>query len=75
MVNRTGIIVVDLAAAKAESVVGATICDPSANQIGRQLGQPVVLILGPAVRDGEILALNIADFFRALAECAQMVRL
>jgi hypothetical protein len=46
-------------------------CDPSANQIGRQLGQPVVLILGPAVRDGDILALNIADFFRALAECAQ----
>ena len=48
--------------------------DLSANQFGRQRRQPVELILGPAVIDRHVLALDIAGVFQALAKCAQLVR-
>ena len=48
--------------------------DPSANQIGRQRRQPIDLILGPAVFDRDVLALDIAGFLQALAKCAQTIR-
>jgi hypothetical protein len=37
--------------------------DLSANEIGRQRGQPLGLVFGPAIFDREILALNIATLF------------
>ena len=48
--------------------------DLPANQIGRQLRQPMDLILGPAVQDRNVLALDIAGVFQALAKAAQTVR-
>src|SRR5262249_20887367 len=45
--------------------------DLSANQVGCQLWQPIHLILGPAVFDRHVLALNIADILQALAKSAQ----
>ena len=48
--------------------------DLSANQIGRQLRQPIDLILGPAVYDRHVLALDIAGLLQALAKSAQTVR-
>ena len=48
--------------------------DLSANQIGRQRRQPIDLILGPAVFDRHVLALDIAGLLQALAKCAQTVR-
>ena len=48
--------------------------DLSANQFGRQRRQSIDLILGPAVFDRHVLALDIAGVFEALAECAQTVR-
>jgi hypothetical protein len=47
--------------------------DLSANEISRQCGQPIVVILREAVFDHEILALDIASFFQALAERGQKV--
>src|SRR5262249_29906980 len=49
-------------------------CDLSVNQFGRQLRQSVDLILGPAVFDGRVLALDVADLLYALAELAHAVR-
>jgi hypothetical protein len=40
----------------------------AANQIGRQLMQPIDLILGEAVRDRYVLALDVAGLLQALAE-------
>jgi hypothetical protein len=48
--------------------------DPSANQFGRQLRQPVVLTLRPAVFDRYGLALDIAGVFEALTKSAQALR-
>jgi hypothetical protein len=48
--------------------------DPSANQIGRQRRQPVVLTLRPAVFDRYGLALDIAGVFEALTKSAQALR-
>ena len=48
--------------------------DPSANQFGRQRRQSIDLILGPAVFDRHVLALDIAGVLQALAKCAQTVR-
>ena len=48
--------------------------DLPANQIGRQLRQSIELILGPAVHDRHVLALDIAGLFQALAKSAQTVR-
>ena len=48
--------------------------DLPANQFGRQRRQPIGLTLGPAVFDRHVLALDIAGFLQALAECAQTVR-
>ena len=45
-----------------------------ANQVGRQRRQPIELTLGPAVFDCQVLALDKACVFEALAECAQTVR-
>src|SRR5262245_36670546 len=42
----------------------------SANQIGRQLRQSIKLVLGPAVDDRDVLALDITGLFQALAKCA-----
>jgi hypothetical protein len=46
-------------------------CDLSTNQFGRQHRETIALIVGPAILDGHVLALNIADVFEALAESAQ----
>ena len=43
----------------------------AANQFGRQRRQSIDLILGPAVDDRHVLALDVPDFFEALAKCAQ----
>ena len=48
--------------------------DLSANQFGRQFRQSIELILGPAVFDGHVLALDVAAILQALAKCAQTVR-
>jgi hypothetical protein len=46
----------------------------TANQIGRQRRQPIDLILGPAVFDRYVLALDVANLLEALAKCAQTLR-
>ena len=48
--------------------------DLAANQFGRQRRQSIHLILGPAVFDRYVLALDVAALLQALAECAQTVR-
>ena len=47
--------------------------DLPADQFGRQRRQPIHLILGPAVFDRHVLALDIAGVFQALTKCAQTV--
>src|SRR5262245_25947984 len=47
--------------------------NPSANQIGRKLRQPVVLSLRPAVFDRDVLALHEARLVQPLAKSAQTV--
>src|SRR5262245_65474434 len=44
-----------------------------ANQLGRQPGQPIHLILGPAIFDRHALALDIASILEALAEWAEKI--
>jgi len=44
--------------------------DPAANEVGRQRRQPIHLILGPAVFNRDVLALDIAGVLQALAERA-----
>jgi hypothetical protein len=46
----------------------------AANKIGRQLRQSIKLILGPAVDDRYVLALDITSLFQALAKCSQPFR-
>jgi hypothetical protein len=48
--------------------------DLAASQLGRQLRKSIDLILGPAVYDRHVLALDIAGVLQALAKCAQSVR-
>jgi hypothetical protein len=48
--------------------------DASANQIGRQLRQPVISTLRPAVFDCHVLAFDIAGLLQALAKSAHTVR-
>ena len=48
--------------------------DLSANQFGRQRRQPIELIVGPAVFDRHVLALDIAALLQGLAKYAQIVR-
>src|SRR5262249_59414116 len=48
--------------------------DLPANQIGRQRRQPAKLIVGPAVFDRYVFALDIAGIFEATAKSAQTVR-
>jgi hypothetical protein len=48
--------------------------DPLANQIDRQPGQQVEPVVGPAVFDRDVLALDIAVILQALAESAQAFR-
>ena len=71
-----GIVVVAALAANADGVTSGRDDhgDLSANQFGRQRRQPIELILGPAVFDRHVLALDIAGLLQALAECAQTVR-
>jgi hypothetical protein len=45
---------------------------PPANQLGRQRRQPIELIVGRAVFDCDVLALNIAGFVQTLAKCAEL---
>ena len=45
-----------------------------ANQLGRQVGKSIHLILGPTIVDRHVLALDIAVFFEALAKCAHNER-
>src|SRR5215470_13283296 len=44
----------------------------TAYQIGCEVGQSVVLVLRPAILDRHILALDVAGFTKALAECGQI---
>src|SRR5262249_38591444 len=44
----------------------------TAYQIGCEVGQSVGLVLRPAVLDRHILALDVAGFTKALAECGQI---
>jgi hypothetical protein len=44
----------------------------TAYQIDCEVGQYVVLVLRPAILDRHILALNVAGFTKALAECGQI---
>ena len=48
--------------------------DLPANQLGRQCRQSIVLTLGPAVFDRNVLALDIAGLLEALVKYAQTVR-
>ena len=43
----------------------------SANEIGGQRGQPIVLALRPAVFDRDILVFNVADFVQAPEEAGR----
>src|SRR5262249_27646017 len=47
--------------------------DPSLHQLRRQRRQPIDLIVGPAVFDGYVLALDEARVFQALAEYTHAV--
>ena len=69
-----GIVVVAALAANAAARERGDHGDPSANQFGRQLRQPIESASGPAVFDRYVLALDVAGFFEALAKCAQTVR-
>ena len=42
---------------------------PTADQIGRQRGQPIHLTVGPPVFDGNIFAFDETCLSQALAEC------
>src|SRR5262245_50751331 len=44
----------------------------TAYQIGCEVGQSVVLVLRPAILNRHILALDVAGFTKALAECGQI---
>src|SRR5215475_8939124 len=44
----------------------------TAYQIGCEVGQSVSLVLRPAILDRHILALDVAGFAKALAECGQI---
>src|SRR5262249_5517497 len=44
----------------------------TAYQIGCKIGQSVVLVLRPAILNRHILALDVAGFTKALAECGQI---
>src|SRR6516162_6495154 len=67
-----GIVVVAALAASPELVLSARDHgDLSTNQFGRQLRQSIELILGPAVFDCHVLALDIAGILQALAKSAQ----
>jgi hypothetical protein len=68
----TDIAVAALAANAPFETVAITATLP-ANQIGRQLGQSIDLILGPAVADRNVVAFDIASLLRALAKCVQKV--
>src|SRR5262249_8413719 len=44
----------------------------TAYQIGCEVGQPIVLVLRPAILDHDILALDVTGFANALPECGQI---
>jgi hypothetical protein len=48
--------------------------DPTTDQIIGQCGQPIKLVLCPAIFDHYVLALDIADLFESLAEYGQTIR-
>ena len=49
--------------------------DLAANQFGRKGGQPIGLIIGPAIVDRYVLAFDITNLAEALAKSTQKVRL
>jgi hypothetical protein len=69
-----GIVVVAALAANAAAVPRGDHRGLSANQVGRQRGQPIDLIFDPAVFDRHVLALDMAGLFEALAESTQTFR-
>ena len=71
-----GIVVVAALAANAAAVppIAAITATCRRTRFGRQRRQPIELILGPAVFDRYVLALDIAGVLQALAKCAQTVR-
>ena len=71
----TGIVEVAALCRQCRNVVrGDDHRDPAANQIGRKLRHPLVLIVGEAVYDCNVVAFYIGGLLQALAECAQTVR-
>src|SRR6266540_315687 len=63
-----GVVVVAALAAKVDGVPAVAI------QIGRQLRQPVVLIIGESIHNRHALAFHVAGVFEALAKSAQPIR-
>ena len=47
--------------------------DPTADQVGRQFRQAIVVIVRPAVFDRHVAALDVAGFAQALAECRHAI--
>src|SRR5262249_30471950 len=43
--------------------------DPTANEFGRQLRHAIILALGPAILDRDVLPFDKADFAETSAEC------
>ena len=46
----------------------------SADQIGHQRRQAIIVALQPVVLDGHVLAFDIAGFVEAFAECSRIAR-
>src|SRR5262249_46723500 len=48
--------------------------DPTANEFGRQLRHTIILALGPAILDRDVLPFDKADFAETSAECRKIQR-
>jgi hypothetical protein len=65
----------DLARCRRRQTIGDDHGDLAANQIGRQLRQPVEGIVRPPILDRDVLALDKAGFGKSTAErCREMLR-
>ena len=47
--------------------------DLQANQLCREVGEPLVLPFGPALLDGDVLPLDVAEVVQTLPECLHEV--
>ena len=48
-------------------------CDAAVNQIGRQRRQPLKIVVGPAILDCHVLALDKPHLFQTFAECSHAI--